>query len=186
MNSKEKEFTPPRNRIFLGGGCTSNWRDILIPSLDYYEVDYFNPVVKEWSPECIEIEEEEKEYKCNIHFYYFDKTMKGMYSMAEMMKSCIDIEAEKVHPESGYIYKANHVVLVLFVVNTDGMDESQIRSFDASYNLASKVTRYVLYKKITENSLKSGELANILKDICDHVIYKLADDDNDFYDEDED
>ena len=37
------------NRIFLGGTCAeTTWRDELIEQL---EVDYFNPVVKNWTEE---------------------------------------------------------------------------------------------------------------------------------------
>ena len=38
-------------KIFLGGTCNeSTWRDELIPNLT---IDYFNPVVKDWTPDCM-------------------------------------------------------------------------------------------------------------------------------------
>lgn len=38
--------------VFLGGTCNnSTWRDKLIPLLT---VDYFNPIVNEWTKECLE------------------------------------------------------------------------------------------------------------------------------------
>ena len=37
-------------KVFLGGTCAgSTWRDELIPQL---KIDYFNPVVADWTPEC--------------------------------------------------------------------------------------------------------------------------------------
>ena len=41
-------------KVFLGGTCNnSTWRDTLIPLL---KIDYFNPVVDDWTPECQEQE----------------------------------------------------------------------------------------------------------------------------------
>ena len=38
------------NKVFLGGTCNgSTWRDELIPMLN---IDYFNPVVENWTSEC--------------------------------------------------------------------------------------------------------------------------------------
>ncbi len=51
-------------KVFLGGTCNkTTWREELIPLLT---IDYFNPVVKDWTPECQEIEKQQKEL-CNIH-----------------------------------------------------------------------------------------------------------------------
>ena len=37
-------------KVFLGGTCNnSKWRDKLIPMLN---IDYFNPVVDDWTEEC--------------------------------------------------------------------------------------------------------------------------------------
>lgn len=157
------------NKIFLGGACTSNWRDRLIPALDYYEVRYFNPVVKEWTSECRAIEEEEKSRNCNIHLYYFDSTMKGMYSMAEMMKSCMDIEAEGYSEYYDTFYKSKPTCRVIYIVNTDNLDECQIRSFDASYSLAKEVTRCINYLKVNEESLNDGTLIDFIREIYDKV-----------------
>lgn len=75
-----------KNRIFLGGTCAeSTWRDELMPQLT---VDYFNPVVKDWTLECQQNEIDEKENKCNVHFYCITKEMKGVFSIAEVIDSC--------------------------------------------------------------------------------------------------
>lgn len=39
-----------KDKIFLGGTCNeSTWRDRVIKKL---KIDYFNPVVEDWTPEC--------------------------------------------------------------------------------------------------------------------------------------
>ena len=78
------------NKVFLGGTCaTSTWRDELTKILDINEIDYFNPVVKEWNSECIEIENDQKQNHCNIHLYVITKEMQGVYSIAEVIESAI-------------------------------------------------------------------------------------------------
>ena len=44
-------------KVFLGGTCNeSTWRNELIPLLENAGVEYFNPVVDNWTPECQEEE----------------------------------------------------------------------------------------------------------------------------------
>lgn len=75
-------------RIFLGGTCgESTWREELIPELDNLGLEYFNPVVPSWTPECIEIENQEKNELCNTHLYIITPEMSGVYSIAEMVNS---------------------------------------------------------------------------------------------------
>jgi len=60
-----------KNRIFLGGTCAdTTWRETL---LNLVQVDMFNPVVKDWTPDCQATENAEKERLCNIHFYLISK-----------------------------------------------------------------------------------------------------------------
>jgi hypothetical protein len=50
-----------KNRVFLGGTCNgTTWRDSMIKDL---KVDYFNPVVEDWTPEAQQEERYEKEEK---------------------------------------------------------------------------------------------------------------------------
>ena len=105
------------NRVFLGGTCNnSTWREELIPLL---EVDYFNPVVKDWTPECKAIEDDEKRIHCNIHVYVITSAMTGVYSIAEIIDSSWDIRKEC------------YVQLV-----SEGFDEGQLKSLEAVLNLA--------------------------------------------------
>ena len=74
---------------FLGGTCAeTTWRDELMPLLDEANIKYFNPVVKDWTPECQVIEEDEKNNKCNVHLYVITPEMQGVYSIAEIINSC--------------------------------------------------------------------------------------------------
>lgn len=69
-------------KVFLGGTCNnSTWRDELIPKL---KIDYFNPVVKDWTPECME-EEIKQRQECDICLYVITPLMKGVYSIAEVV-----------------------------------------------------------------------------------------------------
>ena len=69
-------------RVFLGGTCNGSiWRDSIIPLL---KVDYFNPVVKDWTPECQAREIEERE-NCDVCLYVITPKMTGVYSIAEVV-----------------------------------------------------------------------------------------------------
>jgi len=73
------------NKVFLGGTCAeTTWRDELIKVID---VDWFNPVVEDWTPDCIKVENHEKTSLCNIHLYVLTKEMMGVYSVAEVVES---------------------------------------------------------------------------------------------------
>lgn len=52
------------------------------------QVEWFNPVVKNWTPECQAVEEDEKNNKCNVHLYVITPEMIGVYSVAEIINSC--------------------------------------------------------------------------------------------------
>ena len=76
------------NKIFLGGTCAdTTWREELIPYLIGSHIKYFNPVVKDWTPECQVIEEDEKNNKCDVHLYVITKEMMGTYSIAAIINS---------------------------------------------------------------------------------------------------
>lgn len=109
------------NKVFLGGTCAeTTWREDLIVMLKENNISYFNPVVEDWTEECIEIEENEKDNICNIHLYVITKEMKGVYSIAEIMASALTGKN------------------TIFVVIDDGFDEGQIKSLSATAKLARK------------------------------------------------
>jgi len=67
-------------KVFLGGTCNgSTWREKLI---DMLTIDYFNPVVKDWTPECQE-EEIKQRKECDYCLYCITPLMTGIYSIAE-------------------------------------------------------------------------------------------------------
>lgn len=69
-------------KVFLGGTCNeSTWRDKLIKML---KIDYFNPVVKDWTKECME-EEIMQRVKCDFCLYVITPKMTGVYSIAEVI-----------------------------------------------------------------------------------------------------
>jgi len=69
-------------KVFLGGTCNeSNWREFIISRL---EIDYFNPVVEDWTPECME-EELRQRKLCDFVLYVITPKMTGVYSIAEVI-----------------------------------------------------------------------------------------------------
>lgn len=79
---KKLSMHPEYKKVFLGGTCNdSDWRDKLISLL---EVNYFNPVVDDWTPECQEKEKEERE-NCTHCLYVITPKMQGVYSIAEVV-----------------------------------------------------------------------------------------------------
>ena len=69
-------------KVFLGGTCNeSTWRDGLIEIL---EIDYFNPVVDDWTEECYREELRQREL-CDYCLYVITPRMRGVYSIAEVV-----------------------------------------------------------------------------------------------------
>ena len=69
-----------KNKTFLGGTRNeSTWRDELIPML---KIDYFNPVVDDWTPECM-AEEIRQRQICDYCLYVITLEMTGVYAIAE-------------------------------------------------------------------------------------------------------
>lgn len=69
-------------KVFLGGTCNnSKWREALIPLL---KCEYFNPVVEDWTPECMDEEVKQRE-ECDYVLYVLTPYMTGVYSIAELI-----------------------------------------------------------------------------------------------------
>ena len=69
-------------KVFLGGTCNGSlWRNDLIKML---KIDYFNPVVEDWTPECMEEEIKQRE-TCDYCLYVITPKMIGVYSVAEVV-----------------------------------------------------------------------------------------------------
>lgn len=69
-------------KVFLGGTCNeSTWRNRIIPMLD---IEYFNPVVDDWTEECM-VQERQERQKCDFCLYTITPKMTGVYSIAEVV-----------------------------------------------------------------------------------------------------
>ena len=74
--------TKINTRVFLGGTCNgSTWRDDMIKMLT---IDYFNPVVENWTEACMDQEIWEREH-CDVVLYAVTPKMTGVYSIAEVV-----------------------------------------------------------------------------------------------------
>ena len=108
-------------RVFLGGTCNeSDWRDQLILKL---EVEYFNPVVEDWTPECME-EELNQRRDCDLCLYVITPKMTGVYSIAEV------VDDSNKRPEK----------TLFCVLNRDGrctFSDAQLKSLGAVSSLIS-------------------------------------------------
>lgn len=69
-------------KVFLGGTCNdSTWRNQIVAML---EIEYFNPVVEDWTPECMAEELRQRE-ECDVCLYVITPKMTGVYSIAEVI-----------------------------------------------------------------------------------------------------
>lgn len=106
-------------KVFLGGTCNnSTWRDQLIPLLESNNINYYNPVVEDWTPDCIIEEERQKNDECNVHLYVITKEMKGVYSIAEAVES-----------------NFNNEKTTIFQIMPDKFDKGQMKSLKATVDL---------------------------------------------------
>jgi len=72
-------------KVFLGGTCNNSiWRDVLTPMLLNKNIEYFNPVVKDWTDEY-QVEEERQKKICSYHLYVITPRMTGVFSIAEVV-----------------------------------------------------------------------------------------------------
>lgn len=67
----------------FGTTCDSVWREELINKLDLNNISYFNPVVDDWTEDCIEIENKEKKID-DILLFVITPELHGLYSIAEV------------------------------------------------------------------------------------------------------
>ena len=108
--------------IFLGGTCNeSAWRDELMPMLEDAGFEYFNPVVDDWTPDFIAIENQIKSKQDTIELYVITSQMTGVYSIAEAVQSSNKKPGQTI-----------------FCVLEQGFDEGQLRSLKAVSDLISR------------------------------------------------
>lgn len=108
------------NSTFLGGTCNgSTWREDLISKLDK-KVEFFNPVVPDWTPECQTREDKAREESRYVLFVITSQ-MTGVFSIAEA------VDCSNKRPES-----------TLFVYLPDGFDKVQIKSLETTARMISR------------------------------------------------
>ena len=105
---------PSQKKVFLGGTCNdSTWRDNLIPQLN---IDYFNPVVPDWTEEAYQEELNQRKI-CDYLLYVITPKMTGVYSIAEV------IDDSNKSPEKT-------IFCFLTEDEDDSFNTSQIKSLD--------------------------------------------------------
>jgi hypothetical protein len=116
-----QEIVNHKPKVFLGGTCNeSTWRDRLIEILN---IDYFNPVVDDWTDECYK--EELKQRKiCDYLLYVITPKMTGVYSIAEV------IDDSNKQPKKT-------ILCILTKDDDKKFDKGQQKSLDAVSKMAS-------------------------------------------------
>lgn len=72
-------------KVFLGGTCNGSlWRNQLIPMLKE-NIDAFNPVVENWTPEC-QVKEVEERESSDFVIYTITPKMTGVFAIAEVVE----------------------------------------------------------------------------------------------------
>lgn len=136
---------------FLGGTCAeTTWRDELMPLLDKANIKYFNPVVKDWTPECQAIEEDEKNNKCNVHLYVITPEMQGVYSIAEIINSCWQ----------AVLYGTTVNKVYFYILDPDNkFSKGQLKSLNATIRLCND---------IGENKFKGKKISS-MKELMEDI-----------------
>ncbi len=106
-------------KLFLGGTVgKSQWREEIIPFLEKENLEYFNPVVKDWNQSAQEKEYQVKKSLNTVEAYVITKDMQGVFSIAEA------VDASNKKPEK-----------TIFLVLREGFEKHQLKSLDATLDL---------------------------------------------------
>ena len=137
--------------IFLGGTtANTNWREQFLDLMNKLnpKIKCFNPVVENWTPQCIELENFVKLH-AKYHIYVLTPKMTGVYSIAEMIDS--------VHDTSKKTY--------FYIKETDIDENSNDISWDPKMmNSLNAVSNMIL--------MHGGHKASSMEDL----VSKIADD----------
>ena len=120
--------------VFLGGTCAdSKWRERFIPMLE--SVPYFNPVVENWTEECITIEDEAKEI-AKVLLFVITPFQLGFYSIAELTVAAMEGKKD--------------VVLVFSEENEITFKEHQVKSNNAIIKLLTEKTKVNVFNSMED------------------------------------
>lgn len=114
----------PKKKVFLGGTCNeSTWRTTLIKLIDPY-MNYFNPVVDDWTEEAYQKELDAKEIS-DFQLYVITPKMAGVFSIAEV------VDASNKIPDK--------TILCILLQDDDVIfTEGQIKSLDKVGEMVNK------------------------------------------------
>lgn len=109
-----------RVKVFLGGTCSSQWRDKFIPLMDMNKFDLYNPIVDDWTEECYQNELIAKR-DSEVGLFVITPKIEGVYSIFEVCS-----EAHK------YQFLSNKKIIFCCLDNDDGktFNEGMQRGFD--------------------------------------------------------
>jgi len=141
-------------KVFLGGTCNNSvWRNELIKTL---EVDYFNPIVEDWTEECYQ--EELKQRKlCDKVLYVITSEMTGVYSIAEAVDDSNKQPAKTI-----------------FVFFKKGFDNGQIKSLDkVGKMIKENGGKYLEVNTVSDISDYLNNLDNVTESIVKGSFNKL-------------
>jgi len=115
-------------KVFLGGTCNNSpWRNELIPKL---KVNYFNPVVDNWTPSA-QYEEERQKRICDFLLYVITPRMTGVFSIAEVVENAINQPEKTIF----CILKVDGSELL---IDQPSFSDSQLKSLNAVADMIQK------------------------------------------------
>lgn len=129
-------------KVFLGGTCNeSKWRESIMPLLDKVGIDYFNPVVEDWTPECQDEEIKQREI-CDFCLYTITPRMTGVYSIGEV------VDDSNKRPEK----------TILCIIEKDGEIESDKFQLKSLHSISKMVT------------INGGKSFNNIESVVDYLL----------------
>lgn len=138
-------------KVFLGGTCEGyDWRKVLEDKFGYIEfLELFNPIVEDWTSECIERENEYKE-NCDICLFVITPFMQGCYSIAEA------VDVSNKHPEKA-----------VFAYLDKATSRNEIRRFTRKMEKSLKVTGELIERNGGKFFTSLEEIINYISDYID-------------------
>lgn len=135
-------------KVFLGGTCEGyDWRKVLEERFGYINfLELFNPIVENWTPECVKRENEYKE-NCDVCLFVITPFMQGCYSIAEAVEMSIK------HPEKVVFVHLNKVVT-----------KNEIRSFTDKMRHSLEVTGELIERN-------GGTYLTTMDEVIDYIRY---------------